>query len=239
MAITLIGFKKFAKIYQKETPAVKATGIVTFTRSGPGNAVIQIPQNLEIHTQNQTYLVAESDIEINESQNFVPVVCRAKFGGVAGNIERDQVWSTGLAGVTVTNSLSVFSGGKDAVPTLPSGEGAVIWTQEDDETLQSFLDTAIQNIRTKLAYNDDEAIPDAPSVDRSGYLLASYYRENRSTQKDVTQFGDDNSGLKKVRTSYYQGDRVFQALNKEVDNLLRPYVRVSAFMPDIPGESSG
>ena len=107
-----------------------------------------------------------------------------------------------------------------------SSERLAKWTLPDDSTLQSNLDLAQKNILTKLG--GPAQLPDDPAVDRSVYLLAQFYTENTTTQ-EVKTIGDLDS-FKKERTEYYR-DRVFNAINREVDNLIRPFVDVLRFMP--------
>lgn len=233
MSVNLTDFKKFAKIPQREQPAVKAIGVVTFHRLDESkDDLIIIPPGIKLSTKAQSYVTIEN-AEINQSQTFVPVLCQAKTGGVLGNTGRNQVWSVAMDRVRVTNELTMFSGGKDALQNFTGEDILYDWYIEDDSLLQSFLDLSIAKIKTRLAYKRDEELPDYPEVDRSVYLLANYYRENRSSQKAERSFRTETFDKKKI--SYFQGDRIFRAINQEITNLLGPYVRVSEFMPSVPG----
>ena len=107
---------------------------------------------------------------------------------------------------------------------------AVDWFELTDSLLQSNLDLAKKNVLTKLG--NPAQLPDEPGVDRSVYLFAQYYTENWTTQEQRISFGSQKDAVSKVKTEYYRA-RVFEAINREVDNLIRPLVDVSKFMPEV------
>ena len=110
--------------------------------------------------------------------------------------------------------------------TPRGGHRVVDWTLPDDSFLQANLDLAQKNVLTKLG--DPAELPDEQAVDRSVYLFAQYYTQNTSTQETKTM--GELGTFKKEKIEFYR-DRVFRAINKEVDNLLLPFVDVAKFMP--------
>ena len=234
MAISLKEFKFFAKISQAEIPPAKAVGLLVLTKNPPGNRVVSIPVNSEFHSSSgPTFIIAEGG-ELNESESFQSFLAIAKVGGVAGNITANQTWSTSVTGVIPTNPQP-FSGGTVGVPEQAQAEGVVDLQPPPDSLLQKYLDIGKQNVLTKLGFGDDEDLPDKPAVDRSVYLFAQFYTENWTSQMRTTSWGGD-SDLQKTKEERYRA-AVWKAINQEVDNLLRPFVNVSAFMPAVPGGS--
>ena len=98
------------------------------------------------------------------------------------------------------------------------------WTLPDDTLLQANIDLAKKNVLTKLG--DPADLPDDPAIDRSVYLFAQFYTQNWNTQELVTT--GDLGPFKKEKTEYYR-ERVWRAINMEVDNLLRPFIDVDKF----------
>ena len=227
--ISLKEFKFFAKISQAEIQPAKAFGLLVMTKNPPGNRIVNIPENSEFHTSTgQTFIITEGG-ELNESETFQPFGAIAKVGGIEGNISANQTWSSSLPDVIATNP-NHFTGGTVGVPEQAQAEGLVDLQPPPDSLLQKNLDIGKQNVLTKLGAND---LPDNPSVDRSVYLFAQFYTENWTSQMRTTRWGGD-SDLQKTKEERYRSG-VWKAINQEVDNLLRPYVNVSAFMPSLPG----
>ena len=230
--INLEKFKKFAKIYVTPTPASGSAGIVVFTKNPPSNAVVTIPKDTLIHTASGITFKTAEVLELNESETFQPIGAVSTGQGSATNIPANQTWSVGLPNLTVTNP-SAFSGGNDGDPGIPSPEHLTDWIPPSDDVLQANIDLAKKNVLTKLG--DPAELPDDPAVDRSVCLLAQYFTENWTTQRSISSFKGDN--IEKQKTEYYRAG-VWISLNREIDNLLRPFIDVSKFMPTPPGEVS-
>ena len=228
MAISILNFKKFAKIYVPPTEAKPSYGIVVFTKNPLGNNIVNVPKGTIVSTATGLRFVTQEVLELNQSETFQPIGVKSQATGANTNIPTGQTWSSPIAGADVTNPQP-FSGGSDYDPGVPSDAQTVDWIPPDEDVIQSCLDVASKNVLTKLG--NPQALPDFPAIDRSVYLFAQFYVQNRNTQEVQTSFkGGD---IEKSKTEYYR-ERVFQAINKEVDNLLRPYVDVSAFMPGVP-----
>lgn len=219
----LTGFKKFAKIYVPPTEARGSAGIVVLTKTSL-NAVIEVPANTIFSTDQGISFKTTEPFTISESEAFKPIGVVSTGVGLSTNIPANQVWTTALAGVTVTNPAD-FSQGQDADPGVPSGDQLVDWIPPSDDVLQNNLDLAKKNVLTKLG--NPKELPDDPAIDRSVYLFAQFYTQNTNTQEIKTGFQGD--GISKEKTEYYRG-RIFSAINVEVNNLLRPFIDVGKFM---------
>ena len=177
-------------------------------------------------------------MEINESRRFIETVVLALSVGVSGNIPANTQWESPVntdilktfSEVNITNP-SAFVGGVDSVlRKVYPAQKMVEWKNPDDSLLQSNLDLATKNVLTKLG--NPSQLPDEPAVDRSVYLFAQFYTENRTTQEIKTAFGGGENIFEVNKTEYYR-ERVFNAINREIDNLLRPFVDVAKFMPEV------
>ena len=227
MAVSLLAFKKFAKIYVPPTLASSSVGIIVLTKTNP-SSVIDVPVDTVFSTDQGIDFKNQEQFTISESELFKPIGVISTGQGQNQNIEANQTWATSLVGVTVTNPAP-FTQGKDSDPGVPTSEHLVDWIPPSDDVLQANIDLATQNVRTKLAYAEDDDLPDKPGVDRSVYLFAQFYSQNTTTQETITSFkGGD---IEKTKKEYYR-ERVFRAINREVDNLLAPYINVEKFMGD-------
>ena len=225
--ITLQNFKKMARIYVPPTPASGSAGIAVFTKNPPSNAVVTIPKDTLIHTASGITFKTAEDLELNESETFQPVACVSTGQGSATNIPANQTWSVGLPNLDVTNPAP-FSGGNDSDPGIPSPNHLTDWIPPSDDVLQANIDLAKKNVLTKLG--NPAQLPDEPALDRAVVLFAQFYTQNISMQESISSFKGDN--IERKKTEYYR-ERLFRAINREVDNLILPFVDVLKFMPEV------
>ena len=196
MAISLEGFKIFASISRPAQPGAKAAGIIVITRKDPSSqSIISFPKNTFFRTTSGITFVNSAPLEINESRRFIETVVLALSVGVSGNIPANTQWESPVntdilktfSEVNITNP-SAFVGGVDSVlRKVYPAQKMVEWKNPDDSLLQSNLDLATKNVLTKLG--NPSQLPDEPAVDRSVYLFAQFYTENRTTQEIKTAFG--------------------------------------------------
>ena len=239
MAISLEGFKIFASISRPPQPGETATGIIVITRKDPSSqSIISFPKNTLFRTTSGIAFVNSDPLEINESRVFIETAVLAVSVGVAGNVPANTQWESPVntdilktfSEVVITNP-SAFVGGVDPVSQkVYPAQKMVEWKNPDDSLLQSNLDLATKNVLTKLG--NPPQLPDEPAVDRSVYLFAQFYTENRITQEMKISFGGGENIFGVKKTEYYR-ERVFNAINREIDNLLRPFVDVAIFMPEV------
>ena len=224
--VTLQEFKIFAKIRQDASPGTPASGIIVISRADQDSTnIIQVPANTEFHTQEGLTFSNSEMLELNQSERFQPIAVTCSEVGEEGNIKAGRTWSSAIAGIVVTNPAD-FSNGQDPKQKIINENEAVDWVVPDDSLILRFLDLARANVRTKLGYDANEALPDNSAVHRSVCLFAQFYLQNRETQEVVTEGNIDP--LKKSKTEYYR-ERTWRAINMEIDNILRPYIRVDKF----------
>lgn len=224
--VSLQNFKIFANLPREAEPAKPAYGLLVITKAtGHENEAFSIPSGSIFATLGMGFVTTENH-EFSESSSMIEIAVQARAPGPRGNILANQVWTSPIDDLNATNPAP-FSSGANALPAVKTD---IDWERRPDSLIQSQLDIAVQNIKTILGNVPN--LPDDPRVDRSVYLLAQFYIENRSTQESVTDM--DLQQTKKQKTSYYRS-RVFEAIQKEIQNLLNPFIDVSKFMPEVPG----
>ena len=222
--VSLPEFKKFARIYQPASPGAVARGILVLTKDPPGNHIIQVPSGTNFHSSAGVSFTTSEDLEPNESETFQPIGVSALDVGQGGNLQANQTWSSSISGIVATNPVA-FSGGEDPIAEISSPNQLVDWTPPDDSILEKNLEAGQKIVLTKLG--NPAQLPDDPRIDRSVYLFAQFFTQNTETQKLSTmgRLGD----FSKEKVEQY-GDRVFKAINREVDSLIGHAVDVAKFM---------
>lgn len=221
--VSVLNFKRFMGYKVDPQDAKKSVGVLTITKNPPGSNIISIPKDTVFSTPTKTFQSIE-DANISESNTFIPLAVQSVLSGASENIPAGQLWSSGIAGITIENSQP-FSGGEDAV--IESSSWKVFGDVRDESELQKSLDAAIIGVKTKLSLPD---LIDNVAVDRAVYLLATFYFQNNTIQeKSVSVQGDDLS----IETNHYYRERIFQAIQVEIDSLIAPYRNVLDFMPAV------
>ena len=230
MTISIFDFKEFARISSDASPGAVADGVVVFTKNPPNDDVLNFSTGDLIVTQRAYQFKLVEDLEINESQTSRSVAVQSVNPGSIYNLQANTPWRpfvNGLSrGITITNPTA-FTLGIAPTPEIKSNDIAVEWCPPPDSVIQDCLDLAKQNVLTKLG---ETTLMESPAIKRAVYMIALFYVQNRNTQEIKTGFHIDDNSLTKDKTEYYR-ERVFKAINKEVDNILRPYVNVLKFMP--------
>ena len=231
MAISLEKFKEFASLPTSEIPAVSAKGLLVITKKPSAqNRAFTIPKDFVFVSAGMGYYTSEQ-FEFSESSRMIEIAVQARVpGGGTRNRPANSQWNTEPLSDLVASNPNAFTEGADRVQ--PNARGHIDWNKKSVALCQSQMDIAQKNILTKLG-NPDQ-LPDDPRVDRAVYLLAQFYIENRQTQETQTKFDLGSAG--KTKTTYYR-ERIFQAINREIDNILNPLIDVSKFMAPVPGQT--
>lgn len=227
--VSLQDFKVFANLPREAVPAKPSFGLLVINKAtGHEAEAFSIPSGSIFATLGMGFVTSE-DFELSESARMIEIAVTARVAGQRGNILANQVWTSPIDNLTATNPAP-FSLGADSLRAVKT---SIDWERRPDSLIQSQLDIAIENIKTKLG--GVPGLPDDPRVDRAVYLLAQFYMENRSTQE--TQTALNLEAMSKQKTAYYR-ERVYQAINREINNLLNPFIPVSKFMPETPGDQT-
>ena len=143
------------------------------------------------------------------------------------NIPANQTWSVGLPNLDVTNPAP-FSGGNDSDPGIPSPNHLTDWIPPSDDVLQANIDLAKKNVLTKLG--NPAQLPMSLLLIGLWFSLLNFILKIFSMQESISSFKGDN--IERKKTEYYR-ERLFRAINREVDNLILPFVDVLKFMPEV------
>ena len=224
MPISLENFKTFANLPREAVPGTPAVGLLVLTKEAGHEAEsFDIPSNSRFISNGLGYETLE-DFQLSESATQLEVAITAQTPGIRGNLPANQVWTSPVANVVANNPAPLTQG----ADLIPSSKTDVSWENRPDSLIQIQLDAAVANIKTRLAKTD---LPDDPRVDRAVYLLANFYMQNRSSQE--VQHKLDEGSISRHETAYYR-ERVYQAIQLELSNLLNPFIDVAKFMPEVP-----
>ena len=227
--ITLQDFKIFANLPREAVPAMPSYGLLVLSKAtGHESDAFSIPSGSLFTTQGMGFVTSEN-FEFSESATYTEVAVKARVAGPRGNLLANQVWTSPIDHLNASNPAP-FTNGSDPIPAVKRD---IDWDKRPDSLIQSVLDLASKNVKTILG--NPESLPDDPRVDRAVYILGQFFLENRSTQENQTAM---NLGeMSKQKTAYYR-ERVFSAIQREIQNILNPLIDVSKFMPEAPGSQT-
>lgn len=229
----LVKFKEYIGYSIKASNGTSSQGIATVRRvDTQSQNIITIPANTIFSVFTGQSFQNPDNLEINESQTFVPIFLQSTVIGANQNIPSGSVWNTPIAGISLENTAD-FVGGSDNRPEDVNVSSVLSQIQKaPDSVLQLVLDQS-QPICMNIIGNPS-SVPTTKTFEGGVFFLARYFLENRTKEK-ITLSSDMTEGVFKEDSVNYgiQNKKVHEGIMRILTGMLTPDRIVTAFMPEV------